>query len=723
MDSIEEPLSLELKIEKENVITQIDFIQKVKTTPDSPDLIKKLESDQSSLDPENEITLRINGSSAVFINKDIDIKLKNFFDPETKKLQSDISISLEISNGQDLSVSGNLENAEFADKDNKRIKKILGEIESEKKKRNFFFKKKTSPFNESEIKTLYQALGEFSLGYSSWSKTFQFVGLSWNWFFIGRHIGTRPSLIPKIFYYSKYFKVSSEGHFPTVFNGGRQDRLNRSLSQIQLGFKKTKEFENYITNIEKKFLEEVNAQAYLAVVEEAGAEEKADFTVLGPKLNKRDIQSKRLKIFYGLYQRELFEASIRDYLSKQISQRNFPMSDHEIKKEGLKKMIEDPEFFKSLNPTKEEIRKTVEWIAKNEKITQKSKLAADNLIKGFLKRVNLALENKAQDNLNPKTNLQMQRASVSKKLLNDPESLARATRQQITYFMIDKPIELLYTFVFLAGVDQGILRVLHDQAFTEEAWFHLGRYAIWAGFFAGLCLEILAGVWMKTQMDSRLEEMGGFDSLPTQGEVKTGYLRWVKKQFISEDNTWWENQKFAIKIAWANLLPGTILVTIIWVATLGRFDLELFLASYMIYFVTPLMGLGFKLENTFEKSSGYAHKKLIEKGLDLSGEDKKFLAHPKVQENYMKESLKLRRKFNLWLALIYNNPIGNILDIFSTTHTSQGAFGLVRLLPVGELPTQHWANFMDFLENKNILSSDFAEKCKSIFTNNRPDIK
>ena len=446
-------------------------------------------------------------------------------------------------------------------------------------------------------------------------------------------------------------------------------------------------------------------------------------------MNPRDIKSKRLKVFYGLYQRELFEESIRAYLSQKSGgnavfdiETLSVQSNNQLKTEKLLQFIESSNSLKV--PNKTEARNLVELVAKELKIADKSKLATDNLIKGFLKRVNLSLENTAQANLNPKTSLQMERSNTSKKLLSDPESLARATRQQISHFMIDKPIEVLFTFIFLAGVDQGVLKILHDQAFTEEAWFHLGRYAIWSGFFARLILEILGGVWMKTQMDARLEEIQGFDNLLTQKDMKTSYLRWLSQQFFSKDNTWWENQKYAIKIAYANLLPGTILMAVIWATTLGRFDLELWLAGYMFYFVTPLMGLGFKIENGFEKSAKYAYKELIKKDLDLSGADQKFLSHPEVQEYYMKESSKLRRKFNLWYALMYDNPIGNILQIFGTTHTSQGAFSMIRLFtPTEYLPTEHWANFIDFLENKQILGSDFAEKCKSVFTNNRLDIK
>ena len=714
LDSPQTSIALELIVKKGDVTVALGFD-------------KKMEDSQSDLNPENQITLKINESSAAFINKDPEVNLKSFFDPETNKLSSDISLSLDLS-GEDLHTTGVLQDTEFTDLENQKVKNLLKEIQTENKKRRFLLKEKEL-LSENEVRTLFQAIGELSLGYSSWAKTFRFIGLSWNWFFIGRHVATRPVLLPKILYYSKYFKTRMEGHIPSVYNGGMQNRFTRTRSQIQLGFKDMKEFEEQVTKIEKAILTEVNAQSYLAVVKEAGAESKADLTALSLDLNVRDIKQKKLKIFYGLYQRELFEKSVRAYLSQKEggnaifdSEGFLNQSDSQLKKERLREFIENPDTLKIPSPKK--IRNLVELTAKEQEIAQKSRSAADNLITGFLKRVNLALENTAKNNLDLKVSLQTERAAEFKQLVNNPESLARATRQQITYLMIDKPIEMLYTFLFLAGVDQGVLKVLHNQAFTEEAWFHLGRYVIWGYFFAKLVLDVLTGVWFKIQMDSRLEKTQGFDILPSKEEVQKSFLSWIKKQFLSKDNSWWENQKYFTQLAYANLFPTIILWGIIWAVTLGRFDIELLLAIYIVYVGTPYYGLQFKIENAFEKATGYAYKNLIERGLDLSGKDQKLMFHPKIREYHLKESFKLRRKMNYILALFYNNPVANILDIYSATHTSTGSFGLVRLFTPGtELPTQYWSNFMSFLESKEILSSEFADKCKSIFTNNRLDIK
>ena len=659
---------------------------------------------------ENQISLKINGSERIFSSSN-GINLSDIVNKAT---------NLELS-GDNLQISGVLQNAEFTNEENKRLADIFNEIEKERSSQN---SSQDNNLSQKEITTLKQAFVEFLFGYSSWTKTFRFLGLGWNGFFLSRHIATSPSSLSRILYYSQYFKVVKEGHSPSLFNGGHQNRLSRtiSLAQTKFQFTKLKQFEEQITRIEKTILEEVAAQAYLALVEKASLNNQPETASLPFNLKIEDIKNKRLRIFYKVYQQTLYHVTIKEYLHYHIMRSNYSpdeVSDHKLKIKVLKQLIEDPELLENVN--KEKIKQIVR--NNTQAVKQKSTELTDGLIKEFFKIRAIAGEERSKNNLNPKKSLQMKRSEISRISLNDPEALARATRQQITYFMIDKPIELIYKFLFLLGADQGILQILHDQAFTEDAWFHLSRYAIWSGFFGNLILEILAGTWFKTQMDARLFLNTDVDSLPDKTEAEKGYLRWIWKQFKAEDNSLWKNYKEAITIAYANLLPGLILMGTMYGLTLGRFDIEVLVALYLAYFLTPFYGIRHKLENTFEKSADFGYKELIKRGLDLQGDDKKFLSHPLVQEHYLKESSKLRRRFNLGLALGYNNIIENILEILQNTNTTSGSRALVRsLMPADKLPTEHLVNFINFLE-RNGLPSGVADTCKSIFTNNRPDIK
>ena len=652
---------------------------------------------------------------------------------DKNSIDSDLSMNINFS-GKKSHISGILQNADFSEEEESRIVRVIKEIEDERKK-NHWMKSKKIELSSKEITTLKQSLSQLALGYSSWAKTFRTMGLFWNWFFFSRSIYVHPGAMARMLYYSKYFEVAYRNkHNPTFFNGGEQSRFNRlatvyntkkmTKGSIKNSLNSMEEFENEIIELERKYLEEVTAQSYLELVKKVGKNPEKEIAVLahGPKnFNNEDIKIKKNRIFYGIYKRDLFEESMKDHFSSLL---DVPQNtdNKTIKAQLLAQFLKDKDPL-SKDVTKKEVRDRVLRVAKEHNIAQKSQEVIDNLIKGFTKRFTTSGKQTSRNSLNPKKSIFMQRMSIAERLLNDSEGLARATRQQVSNLLVDLPIDILYTFIFLAGVDQGILKLLHEQAFTEEAWFHLSRYVIWSGFFMNLAIGTLAGVWNKVQMDNRLDEMHGFDVIPDKGDVtkKLGFIRWLKKQMGSKDNGLMENYKYYWKIVFANIPAAFLTMSIIFLTTLGRFDLELYASIYLMALL-PFGAFGFKLENAFEKSINFSLKDFIKKDVDFNGKDRHLLSHPKIQNFKIRESGKLRKKYNLWLAVLFNNPLGNILEIFSNIDTSIGSRAFTRLFFGGNLLTEYWVNFVDFLEEKSILSSEFSEKCKNIFTNNRTDI-
>lgn len=636
------------------------------------------------------------------------------------------SLELKLSAG-DTHISGISQNADFSPEDHERLNKILSEIEIETGKSltdlDVFETKK-------EITTLQQALLHFAVGSSSWAKTFRLLGLGWNWGFLARGLWTGPNAWARMAYYSRYFNITYKNrHFPTVFNGGRQNRLNRQMSvwkARQKGGKKAglrqalKEFEDQVMKIEKQFWTDVTAQTYLEAVKQEGL--RSEELAHGTSLKNWNIKNKKARMFHMLYQRELFQEVMRDYLAEQLGEPPGSLSDGSLKHESFVKLLDGDMDFPEL--TDSEVRERVLRVAGEHKISQRAKQAVNHFLSDFFKKAGIRGDEKGRKFLDPQRNMQFDRFNTAERLLNDPEGLARATRQQLSNLIIDKPIEVLFKFLILAGVDQGVLKVLHDQPFTEEAWFHFSRYAIWTWFAWLVIADVIAGAWFKVQMDQRLDDTGGFDNIiPTKEDVdkKFGYLRWLKKQFQADDNSFLENYSHSIKVAVANLPANLPLQAAVFAITLGRFDLEIYLSALLIVGFGSL-GLTFKIENTFEKSVYYSLKDLIAKGMDFKEKDRHFLSHPLVQAIKLKEGNALRRKFNFWKVLLYENPVGNMLDVLQNINSSVGSRAFSRMFFGGSMPTEYWVSFMDFLENKNIMSPEFTEKCKSIFTNNRTDI-
>ena len=696
----EDKISLELEIDKKFIIK-----------------LEKVEPTESLA--ENQLSISMDEVKTVWTGKPADIKLLL----DENQMKPDLNIEIKIT-GENLHIVGDLVNRDFSNEDHEKVNKARAQVEMERGKDVI-----TESLADKEINTLKQALLHLMIGNSSWTQTVKVLGLSWNWFFLSRNLILSPVTALKMIWYKKYLNiVLTEKHIPTVFNGGGENRLEHAANLFSgvASAKEIKDFEKQTLELERQVREEVRAQAYLKTLElsvqlfNAGNISQREFSQVQSESNKTlkavDIKNGKLRMFYSIYERELFKQVMRDILLQHIG-RDSSRSDANIKADSLAQFVKEGS---KLNVAPKQIELFVK--DHSPELAQKALQATNNLVEGFLKRVATWSENKSQKLLNPESNMQLERFTIAKDMLNKPEALARATRQFLAEMIVDTPIALLYSFLFLAGVDQGILLMLHDQAFTEEAWFHLSRYVIWNGFFASVMVNILAGTWMKVQMDTRLDASGGFNLIPNKREAKGSFLKYVLKQFGSKNNSLWENQKFAVKLAYVNFVSGTILIGTMWVLTLGRFDLELFLAGYLIYVVTPFMALDFKLENVAEKSFGYSLSPLINAGLDLKGEDQKLRAHPSVLEFATQESNRRRRQFNFWRAIVYGNPAGNMIDIFQNIDTSAGSRGLVRMFSGGALPTEHFVNFMDFLEKKNIVGSGFAESCKSIFTNNRTDL-
>ncbi|MDE0091715.1 MAG: hypothetical protein OXN83_00325, partial [Oligoflexia bacterium] len=396
---------------------------------------------------ENQISLSLNNGKKN-IERFFNIsegELRLFLDSESSKINPNLSMNLEIS-GENTHIAGFLQNANFTSKEHERLNKILTEIEIETGKTLLH---SDDFLTQEKIKSLNQALTHLLVGYSSWAKTFRFLGLSWNWFFFARSVYISPTTMAKLLYYSKYFKVTFEDkHSPTVFNGGLVSHLEqlitansiREINKENRSSKVIADFENQIIQIEKLFLEEVSAQAYLELTKLAG-ENPTEITTLsqGPKnLQTHEIKNKRLRMFHGIYKRELFRAVMQDYLSDLTGIPQRSGSDSQLKIKGLAKFLTDETLFEN-KPSQADIRKRVEQIAEEKQITYKSLQAVDSLLTGLLKRVSAMSEEASQKALDPSRNLQMNRMATAQRMLNDPEALARATRQQLTHFIIDKP--------------------------------------------------------------------------------------------------------------------------------------------------------------------------------------------------------------------------------------------------------------------------------------------
>lgn len=296
--------------------------------------------------------------------------------------------------------------------------------------------------------------------------------------------------------------------------------------------------------------------------------------------------------------------------------------------------------------------------------------------------INLNLKNVKR--LDSKTNRQVARMKLAEQQMANPQAMARAVRATKAAIMVDKPLELVMRFVLLAAIDTGIMVPMHDEMFSENSWFYLGRYPFLTGYVVALIQGVLADIWMKIQTDAKNE--GTFGEVPEGEDAKMSFLQWYKKQtFHNPQNRWWENQKYNTAIVFANMKAALVTYLVTNLLTLGRFDLDTYFTGYLLYYLTPLMGFSMMIEQGFEFASFYYAKDI----------PKKYRNHPEV-EKYLNSRIGYARIwFNLYYK-IYENFSGLWLDALQTIQTKvNGTRAFARILLFGYTPTELVGNSLD----------------------------
>ncbi len=657
-----------------------------------------------------------------------------------------IETSQKKNNGDTSIVSGSIINGQFTPEEESLVQSVLQEIQSEKKQK--YFSKISNmdlSFSHKEVNTFSKAL-VFLFHYSNWTYTMNHLINYWNQFFLFRNLLWRPSAGVRVLYYTNYFnRIIEEDHFPTVLNGGFEkkfsfSKVDRNSLSAKKYLEKIKKFEKQIINIERNYWRASMEQGLLngidSFLQKGVSSQAGQMIATGVKRNPeghaREYSSenpitnvglsfkgmnKKQYFFMEFYVRELFNESMRSFIRDQF--RISPsLSDKQVR-DHLVEKIKNGSVVSPALEDMEQVRHRVRAVNNAHNIDETVAKVINKMFsfKKFLKKNQL----KAERLLDPNGSIVMQRYAIAKEGVKDSEALARVTRYQLAKVIVDKPIELLILFLVLAGVDQGILKVLHKEAFSEDSLFHLSRVAVWSGFMQKLMFDLLGQPWMKIQMDSRLGFHGLFDNVPSKKDFDQKFptIRAYWKYWNSPDNTLLANYRFVWKMIVANIGAAVVTYGAVYAVTLGRFDADLFLNMFLMA-ILPALALEYKSENAFEQMANFSLKDLIKKGLDFKTH-KHLLAHPDIQQFRIKQSNALRKRFNIFYAFIYNNPMENISRVFQNIDTQHGTRFFQRQWLFGSTLTEYWVSLMNRLESIGV-PSKITKACKLVFTNNRTDL-
>lgn len=652
--------------------------------------------------------------------------LKNAFISHMNNLKSNYDEAISSAESAKTGAKSELTKEEEAELD-----KIIGQVKRK-------VKKNTKEIDEAvaaskQVKTFGSALQKFMFSYPALTQTYSFLATTWNFFYISRSFIWKPTTWVLPFVYPNFLKIAtrdikSNVHYPSHFNGGTDSIIDvlkkKTLSKDRLDL--IKRYETAAIEIEQMVQELATQKALMALIKRTKDVKRLNsfFDSISGSIGLSGLDDPKLQELKGqdkAFFRAYFTKTFDDVMSKYI------MSLQENDLSALKDLQIDMSTIKedtlsltdkmeeTVKKTKNELRKDIEKVYASldvEEINSWSERVATELGQAF-NRGKINYRHKLFKSITPK-NAQLNRFLVVREKLKDPKAVARAVRSEVASLIVSKPLQLLGIFAMFAGVTEGVLMPLQEEMFGPNSIFYMSRQLFYNGFVAGTIISIMADTWYKIQVDNRIDSSGGFDSVPSKLDQSRGFWRYYFKNLSNPNNGWWANQSMMMKLVWANMPAALITFAITQFTALGRFDMGIFLSSYILYFTTPMSGINTKIEQAFELASSWVSSKI----------PKKYRASAKAQEYINMEIQKKKFQFNIFHQT-YEIVVGHLMEIFELMSTKEyGSRSFLRLIFFGYTPTELAAlglrktnDIFGFIPGVDFITN----KCEDLLTNNYTD--
>ncbi len=600
--------------------------------------------------------------------------------------------------------NGEKTKVEFTDTEITEVRSILASVEKED--RSWFgsllswFKRPNQQV--TDIKTLWSASTHFLFSYSAFADSGTAYSKGWNYWFMFRTVVMRPLLLGTLLYYPNYFKTvtqnTKKATLPTITNGGLRPFYEEWPLRVAALFgnealAKLRSFENKIISAEEviqKIALRKASQALLKKIDKYDDLKKLMTTggigsITDPTLFAI---SAEMKTFFKLYFSKLSEAAMEKYIAENKDRDDLSMTEEEA--ETLVSQVEQ----------EQNIHTQVESGIKS----------LDDLLKNISTGFNMYMTG----NLDPSRNLQISRFQSVNRQVQNPQAMARAVRATVASMIVDKPMELGFLLMCLAGIEAGINKPMHEEMFGPNSFFYMGRYPVLAGFTLNLIMGVFSNIWMKLQQDELHEDEFKRLETPPEKYKDRSFFRWTAAKTFSPENTLAANQKHYVKIIWANMRAALATYLVTEFIALGRFDIDLYLTGYLMVYTLPTGGMAFKIEQGFELASGYFARNIPEK----------YRSHPEVQK-YLNGRIGVARiGFNV-LYKVYENMLGFYLEAINTITTPElGNRSFTRWIFGGKTPTEILANSLESARSYTQWmpgSERMITWCQNVFINNYTD--
>lgn len=561
-----------------------------------------------------------------------------------------------------------------------------------------------------------KAVQHFLISFSSFTHSSKAFVKAFNIFYGIRYFVWSPRTVATLMVYPAFFSTylspykngKNDVHLPTVYNGGKVDVADKAwqvfqkyLNDPEKFIPAIEEFEEQVLEVEQKIVRESLQKSYEKLMESTRDFDDYQKLLLGgaPKgFTDQTIKSlnKTQRLFFEIYFSRLVDRSLNAFLSSRILEtgRSSASSVEDLPKDP--RLLKD-EFVRtraSLQLTDTEAKKWVTSQATPElqgasAILANHPIETNAMIKDFetYAAQNPGLgEAEIQDFhfntyrfLNPKGNRGVERMALAKKQVENPQAVARAVRLVVSSLIVDKPMELVFMFLCMAGIQSGQLMPIQNDRFGPDSWHYLSRTVFMSGYLTSFVISIFADVWYKLQIDSKNE--GSFTKMPSSEESKMGYWAYYGKMtLLNKENSFMKNYLFMSKLIWANIPPVLTMTVISQYLTLGRFDADMFIMGYLLTFTMPLSIFNVMADQGYELAANWAKR-------NFSPKER---THPLAQEHFSKVNMRKRLIINVFMK-IWENVTGYVIGNFEMMETARlGTRSFSRAILGGNMWAELW---------------------------------
>ena len=586
----------------------------------------------------------------------------------------------------------------------------------------------------ARISSMRQALGSFICSWATLTRTIKaYTAFWWDGYFTARNFVPFLTFNPKKFvispfqagallWFPKYYGVAMSGYkknvstIPTKLNGGKQNmgefsaRLLSKLvgkrvetlppkvqQQIIAVFNFTgipylvgtkehiallEKFEAQIIPAERYLQQAVlnkaldallefsnNPQELLKLIEEGGVQRITDASHL---------MTARSRAFFQTYYAALMEKATYTFLHHLAEKHDLDVAeemDLDLLKDRLAEVTTQIKLNKS---SADEIVRQ----AASEDLANYAKQVATKTYYAY-QRWSQRLSYAVLEGFDLDQNSHLQRVATVRRQMDKPDAMARAVRASISTILIDQPMYLILTFITLAGITDGILNPVSQEAWGDNSFFYLSRYVFYNSFLMGVIMSFVGDAGTKLMQDVQHDQ--DFNVAPDGKFRKKSFLAYYLKFFKADNNTLLQNQWHFTRIMWINMKAALINFTLVGLLTMGRMDLDVYIVSYLMSYCTPFSGLAYKLEQSFELATGYYLKDIPPR---LRG-------NMTVQQMLQKVLGFKRATYNFFYQF-YDDIVGLVMANFETMSTERfGRRTLSKIITGGTTFTQFTAQLLE----------------------------